>query len=292
MVYQVVCPLCKGDLHNVFMTRDYLVSHEQFEILECSHCQLRVTSPFPEIEIIGRYYQSDAYISHGIEVRSLQDVIYNLVRSYMVGSKKRLVEKSTGKTRGKILDIGCGAGHFLNIMQSGGWEVRGLDSSPKMRALVLSQLGIKVFEPNEWLNSKESYDLITCWHSLEHIHKPWDYLIKIKQQLHQDGILVVALPNYHSVDAQYYRHDWAAYDTPRHLYHFTPYSMSKLMHDYGFKITQTLRLSFDSFYVSLLSAKHQNSSQVTALWLGFRSWILSLFLKQKCSSLIYIMKHE
>lgn len=290
MINQTHCPLCPQELKIVFTTKDYLVSGEKFDIVECSDCRLRLTSPFPEKEDIGSYYESDEYISHADESKGLFDSTYNMVRSYMLGRKINIVEKSSGKKQGAILDIGCGAGHFLNTMKANGWNIKGVDASRKARELVKSQFDIDVMAPEDWLNSDETYDVITCWHSLEHVYEPWDYLEKIKTQLSPGGVLIVALPNYESTDGNEYGADWAAYDTPRHLFHFTPTSIGKIMFDSEFLIDEIHRMSFDSFYVSLLSSKHTGKAMISGIWNGFISWLSSWIHKERCSSLIYIIK--
>ncbi len=290
MHIQIDCPLCKGELEKVHSTKDYLVSDDQFDILECSTCQLRLTNPFPVVKEMNKYYESDEYISHSNSYKSLFEQVYGIVRSYMLGRKCSIVTHASARNHGTVLDIGCGAGHFLKSMQDRGWNVQGVDTSPKAREMVKKQFDINVCTPHHWLHSTEKYDLVTCWHSLEHVHAPWEYLQKIKSQLNAGGTLLVALPNYISTDGQKYGADWAAYDTPRHLYHFTPKSMTKIMEQNGFRIQNIHRMPFDAFYVSLLSAGHKGSSVISGIWNGFLSWSISTIIKKKCSSLIYIMQ--
>lgn len=290
MIDQTQCPLCKNELETVFSTKDYLVSGEKFDIVECSDCRLRLTSPFPDTDKIGSYYKSDAYISHADESKGVFDSIYNFVRLYMLGRKRNIVEKSFENKQGTILDIGCGTGHFLNSMKENGWDVKGVDASQKAQELVKSKFEIDGMTPEDWLNSDETYDVITCWHSLEHVHEPWVYLDKVKSQLSSGGVLIVALPNYESTDGNKYGANWAAYDTPRHLYHFTPSSIEKIMFNNEFLVNEIHRLPFDAFYVSLLSSQHIGKSMINGMWNGFVSWFSSLLNKEKCSSLIYVMK--
>ena len=290
MINQIHCPLCKSELKTIFTTKDYLVSGEKFDIVECSNCRLRMTNPFPDKEKIGNYYESDAYISHAEESKGIFDSIYNMVRSYMLGRKRKIVENSSGIKQGSLLDIGCGAGHFLSSLKENGWDVKGVDASQKARELVKSQFDIDVITPEDWFNSDETYDIITCWHSLEHVYDPWVYLEKIKTQLSVDGVLIVASPNYESTDGNKYGADWAAYDTPRHLYHFTPTSMEKIMFNNEFLIDEIHRMPFDAFYVSILSSQHMEKSMISGIWNGFVSWLSCWVNKEKCSSLIYVMK--
>ena len=284
------CPICTTEMKFKFVTKDYLVTGESFDIVECEACSIRTTTPFPDKKIIGNYYSSDDYISHNDKVSGIFDSIYGLVRTYQLNKKKKLIGKYFNKSNGKILDIGCGAGDFLQYMKENHWNINGVDTSNKARKIANKKLNIKVMDPKDWINNKEKYDVITCWHSLEHVHEPWVYLDKIKKSLTLDGFLIVALPNYQSTDAKIYKEFWAAYDTPRHLYHFTIKSMNKTIKPHGLNIESIYRMNFDPFYVSMLSAKHMGKSFMSGLINGFKSWTLSIFSKDKCSSLIFIIK--
>ena len=284
------CPICTTEMKFKFVTKDYLVTGESFDIVECEACSIRTTTPFPDKKIIGNYYSSDDYISHDDKVSGIFDSIYGLVRTYQLNKKKKLIGKYFNKSNGKILDIGCGAGDFLQYMKENQWNINGVDTSIKATKIAKKKLNIKVMDPKDWINNKEKYDVITCWHSLEHVHEPWVYLDKIKKSLTLDGFLIVALPNYQSTDAKIYKEFWAAYDTPRHLYHFTIKSMNKTIKPHGLNIESIYRMNFDPFYVSMLSAKHMGKSFMSGLINGFKSWILSIFSKDKCSSLIFIIK--
>ena len=284
------CPICTTEMKFKFVTKDYLVTGESFDIVECEACSIRTTTPFPDKKIIGNYYSSDDYISHDDKVSGIFDSIYGLVRTYQLNKKKKLIGKYFNKSNGKILDIGCGAGDFLQYMKENHWNINGVDTSNKARKIANKKLNIKVMDPKDWINNKEKYDVITCWHSLEHVHEPWVYLDKIKKSLTLNGFLIVALPNYQSTDAKIYKEFWAAYDTPRHLYHFTIKSMNKTIKPHGLNIESIYRMNFDPFYVSMLSAKHMGKSFMSGLINGFKSWTLSIFSKDKCSSLIFIIK--
>ena len=284
------CPICTTEMKFKFVTKDYLVTGESFDIVECEACSIRTTTPFPDKKIIGNYYSSDDYISHDDKVSGIFDSIYGLVRTYQLNKKKKLIGKYFNKSNGKILDIGCGAGDFLQYMKENHWNINGVDTSNKARKIANKKLNIKVMDPKDWINNKEKYDVITCWHSLEHVHEPWVYLDKIKKSLTLDGFLIVALANYQSTHAKIYKEFWAAYDTPRHLYHFTIKSMNKTIKPHGLNIESIYRMNFDPFYVSMLSAKHMGKSFMSGLINGFKSWTLSIFSKDKCSSLIFIIK--
>ena len=284
-----LCPLCKTQLQTVYTTKDYLVSGESFDIVECQDCALRLTNPFPEENKVNEYYASEDYVSHSEHKKNIFNFIYSSVRDFMLIRKRKLIEKKSGLSKGTLLDFGCGLGHFLNQMKENGWNVFGIDSSPKAKKSVENRFDIRVYSPDEWLNSNETYDIITCWHSLEHIHKPWVYLEQFRERLNPNGLLIIALPNFKSADAEKFKGFWAAYDTPRHFYHFSIKSMSKLTEKNGFSIQTIHRLYFDTFYVSILSAKHMGKSLISGVWSGTVSFLSAAIHKEKCSSLIYIL---
>jgi len=285
-----LCPLCDGEIKPVYTTKDYLVSGEYFDIVECSECALRMTSPFPEEDKINEYYESDDYKSHSEQKKNIFDFLYSMVRSFMLIHKKNLVENNINVSKGTLLDFGCGLGHFLNQMNQQGWDVSGIDSSSVARESVKNRFEIQVHSPQDWLNINKKYDVITCWHSLEHVHKPWIYLQQFKKRLNPNGLLIVALPNFNSSDEDKFKGFWAAYDTPRHLYHFSIKSMSTLAMKNGFNVQSIHRLFFDVFYVSILSAKHMGKSLISGVWSGITSFLSAVGQKKKCSSLIYILK--
>ena len=125
---------------------------------------------------------------------------------------------------------------------------------------------------------------------LEHLPDLENTIIAIQELLTPNGILIVAVPNYNSFDANYYKGFWAAYDTPRHLWHFSQKAMRKLFSK-NIKLLKIQPMLFDSFYVSLLSEKYKtgNSFSLKALWIGLWSNISALKTKEY-SSLIYCYK--
>lgn len=139
--------------------------------------------------------------------------------------------------------------------------------------------------------SPRSFDAITLWHVLEHVHQLHSYVEQLKKLLKQGGKIFIAVPNYDSLDSSVYKLYWAAYDVPRHLYHFTPKSMEALMKRHGLRILEKKPMWFDSFYISLLSSKYKNGKTkwVGAAWSGLRSNMNALFDRDKCSSVIYVI---
>ena len=248
------CPICNSYKNKIVLaTTDYLVSKDKFDIYECKYCSFRFTSPVPNKSEISKYYDSDEYISHSEKSTSIIDRIYKIVQKITLKSKKKIIDKLFFGVNGSLLDIGCGTGDFLQKMKSTGWKVTGVEINATARKIAEDKISESVFTPLEFVNSDFKYDVITMWHSLEHLHDLKDYVQKIVNTLNKDGLLFIAVPNYQSFDAEYYKENWAAYDVPRHLYHFSFRSAEELFNEFGFKIINNKQLPFDSFYVSLLS---------------------------------------
>lgn len=285
------CPVCKSSqTAPAFKAQDYTVSGEQFTICHCSSCSFKFTHPVPPEDKIGAYYQSQDYISHSDTNKGFINRAYQWVRNLTLRSKRKLVSRGTGKSKGRLLDIGCGTGYFLNTMKEAGWEVSGIEPSPEARALVQKNFGISPAEPAAIYSLPDaSLDAITMWHVLEHVYDLDGYMARIKAMLAPGGVLFIAVPNHQSLDAEKYGPGWAAWDVPRHLYHFNPAAMEALLKRTGFELKQMKKMPFDSFYVSLLSEKYRKGGMMRAAFIGFRSWLAALFNTKRCSSIIYII---
>jgi 2-polyprenyl-3-methyl-5-hydroxy-6-metoxy-1,4-benzoquinol methylase len=292
MIVYTSCPNCgESDISKVLSAKDYTVSHEVFEIWECKNCTQRFTQNVPDQQHIGKYYQSENYISHSDTSKGLINNLYHKVRKRTLVQKKKLIEKTTGKSNGNILDVGAGTGAFLNAMKNANWNVTGLepDENARTKALELYNLDLKEAEKLFSLPA-ESFDAITLWHVLEHVHALHEYVEQLKNLVSKDGKLFIAVPNYTSADAKMYDEFWAAYDVPRHLYHFSPTSMERLLNAHGLKLETMKPMWYDSVYVSMLSEKYKTgkSHAIKALVNGIVSNMETVFDKTKCSSLIYI----
>lgn len=286
------CPACgHAETKEVLQAKDQLVSKEMFHVWECGNCTLRFTFPVPGESEIGSFYQSEEYVSHSNTSKGLVNKVYQSVRKRTLNAKRKLILKLTGKKSGSILDIGCGTGDFLGKLKESGWTATGIEPDPGARKLAIDNHGLNVQTPETLFDLPESgFDAITMWHVLEHVHRLHDYLEKIHQMLKQDGVFIIAVPNYTSHDAKVYKSGWAAYDVPRHLYHFSPKSMRILVEKFGFQIQGMRRMPFDSFYVSMLSEQHRNGGMIRAGWVGFWSWFKALGGAEKCSSIIYVVR--
>jgi 2-polyprenyl-3-methyl-5-hydroxy-6-metoxy-1,4-benzoquinol methylase len=293
MITYSQCPVCNSaQIQDAFSAKDYTVSNEIFTIVKCNSCTHMFTQNVATQNEIGKYYQSENYISHSDTQEGIVNKLYHAVRKLTLTGKKNLLQKETGKQQGKILDIGCGSGAFLNTMQQAGWESTGLEPDDAARMKAAELYNIDPQPSHQIFNlPHNTYDAITLWHVLEHVHQLHEYIAQLKNMLTANGRIFIAVPNYTSYDAQHYAYHWAAYDVPRHLYHFSPASMKNLLEQHGLNIKKTKPMWFDSFYVSMLSEQYKNGKGniIKAIFIGFVSNLKTLFNKEKCSSLIYVI---
>lgn len=267
---------------------DYSVSKEAFQLEYNSKYDLFKTNPIPEN--LDNYYQSEDYISHTDSKRSLFEKMYYLVKQYTLSQKERLIFSQV-KKKGNLLDIGAGTGDFLAYAKSKKWEVVGIEPSSKAKDLALKK-GVKFVESTEEL-SDNSFDVITMFHVLEHVEDLDKQLSELKRISKPNGIIIIAVPNFKSFDAKYYKEFWAAYDVPRHIWHFSKISIQKLFSKKGMELQKIHPMYFDSFYVSLLSEKYKNGKMnfVRAFFIGLLSNLKGMSSKE-FSSHIYVLKNS
>jgi 2-polyprenyl-3-methyl-5-hydroxy-6-metoxy-1,4-benzoquinol methylase len=268
MIVYSSCPNCDSkNISPVITCKDYTVSGEKFDIWECKNCTQRFTQNIPDKEGIGKYYQSENYISHSDTSKGFINIMYHKVRKRTLVQKRKLVETVTAKKTGNILDVGCGTGAFLHTMKEAGWNATGLEPDKTAREKALELYGLHLDDSEKFYQlAPQSYDAITMWHVLEHVHDLHAYIDQLKNLLKSGGKLLIAVPNYASHDADVYKEFWAAYDVPRHLYHFSPASMKTLLKKHGMKVDQMKPMWYDSVYVSMLSIKRYRQMQLRHLY--------------------------
>lgn len=294
MITRTTCLVCGGaEFIAACRCIDHLVSHDEFTVMKCKSCGFMFTQNIPRPEDIGRYYESSEYISHTGGHKSITDRLYSVARKVMLGRKASIIRKFSRKRRGSILDIGAGTGHFVCRMRDSGWEAVGVEVNETAREQALIINNVTLFRSlKESAFPAETFDAVTLWHVLEHIHNPDEYLSSIADAVKPDGILVIALPNPLSADAVHYAEDWAAFDVPRHLWHFDSKSIDALALRAGFAPVAVKRMPVDGFYISILSEKNRKSTLplVRGLFKGFLFLLATIFRKQRASSLMYIYK--
>jgi len=271
-----------------FKTKDYLVSQENFTLIFDKDSDMLITEPQPKN--LEKYYDPKNYISHSDDKNSFIEKVYQQVKKITLNKKVKLIDQYSLDEK-SILDIGCGTGEFLAYAKNKNWNTVGVEVNQNARNKA-SNKNLKIYKSLEDLPNRK-FNIISLWHVLEHLPKLNEKISLIKTKLDDNGTLIIAVPNYKSYDAKHYKEFWAAYDTPRHLWHFSQDAIKILFEKHNFKVTKTLPMYFDSFYVSLLSEKYKNgkSNYLKAFYRGFMSNIKAKS-NGEYSSLIYILKKK
>jgi 2-polyprenyl-3-methyl-5-hydroxy-6-metoxy-1,4-benzoquinol methylase len=270
--------------------KDYSVSNETFDLYYDETLDMLITHPQPSLENLGKYYESEDYISHTDNKRSLFEKLYHFVKSIALKNKLNLIN-SLQPNKGKILDIGAGTGDFLSVAKNDGWQTIGVEPSDKAKAIAKNKGVLFVSATSELEN--HSFDVISMWHVLEHVPDLDKQIKELKRLLKPTGTLVIAVPNFKSFDAKHYGKFWAAFDVPIHFWHFSKTAIQLLFEKEEMKLEKVLPMKFDSFYVSLLSEKYKSGKMnfIKAFFIGLESnWKASQQFEY--SSHIYIIKNN
>ena len=287
------CPICDNNKFLKFIKCiDHSVSKESFNLQKCESCNFVLTNPRPNNVDLNNYYKSDKYISHTNKKDGFFNKLYQFIRKIAIRKKLSLIKKY--KKNITILDIGCGTGEFLYACKKRKWDVIGIEPSGLASKKAKENYDLQIVESisSKKLKNK-NYNIITMWHVLEHVTEINETLLSIKKLLAEDGYLIIAVPNYKSYDASYYKEYWAAYDVPIHLWHFSEKTISTLLKKYNLSLIKKKGMIFDSFYVSLLSEefKYGKKNFLKAAIVGLKSNFLALIGKKDYSSMIYIFKN-
>ena len=284
------CPVCESThLDTHLQVKDRMITHESFTIQKCNSCGFHFTNPIPAENSIGSYYKSEEYVSHSSTNKGLVNKLYNLVRNTTLDHKVSLI-RSYAKGN-SVLDIGSGTGHFLNACVKGGLIAQGLEPDNDARIFAKDNFGIDL-EPLKVLETIESNskDVNTMWHVLEHVYHLKRDVTEIVRVLKDNGTLFIAVPNMDSYDAKVYKEYWAAYDVPRHLYHFQENTIKLLFSQFGLECVKIVPMKFDAYYVSMLSEKYKGGNIVKAFLNGLLSNLKSE--SHGYSSQIYVFKKK
>ncbi|MCQ2304294.1 MAG: class I SAM-dependent methyltransferase [Bacteroidales bacterium] len=285
------CPWCQSEkAHTHLSLKDYFLTQEPFDIMVCDDCGLLYTTPKPSDEKLGDYYKSEAYYSHQENKKGFIPRVYEAVKS--VNLKHKIAIATQGKEPGRLLDIGCGVGDFLHYAEQNGWQCTGAEPSEDAASIAKKRIKAEIMLPKDLEKlPDESFDVITMWHVLEHVSDLQWQVNQLNRLLKKGGRLVIALPNFRSYDAQYYKDKWAAYDVPRHLNHFSQDSIAKIFNINCLVKIPTQKLVWDAFYISFMSEKYRQKS-LPLLRGIYRGMISNLKAKKsgEWSSLVYVFE--
>jgi 2-polyprenyl-3-methyl-5-hydroxy-6-metoxy-1,4-benzoquinol methylase len=268
--------------------KDHTVSGELYRVMKNQEYDFLVTSPVPSD--LAKYYQSEDYISHTDAKKSLFDNVYQIVKRHTLKKKVALLNSFLPEQK-TVLDIGAGTGDFLHACKKDNWKVVGVEPSIKAREIAKSKNVLLEKELSFFKGQK--FDVITLWHVLEHVENLEAYTQSLQELLKENGTLLIAVPNYKSFDASHYGSFWAAFDVPRHVWHFSQTSIQKIFALVSLKVVQTIPMKFDAYYVSLLSEKYKNGKMniLKSFWIGFQSNSKAK-RSSEYSSLIYVLKNN
>lgn len=287
------CPVCSSSNNHFFLqAKDYTVSKETFKIKQCSSCGFCFTSPRPSLNRLSDYYKSSEYISHSDSKKGIVNQLYHIVRSFTLKSKFKLVKKYSAPGD-LVVDYGAGTGAFVDYLKKKNMNVLGFEPDVDARKMASEkhQLELKSIEDFE-SNFSNKIKVITLWHVLEHISSLDKFIESASLNLKENGIMIIALPNRNSFDALHYKEHWAAYDVPRHLWHFRKEDIKEVMANNDFDLIDTKSMPYDSYYVSLLSEAYLGTTGLRKLFNAFSLGLASNLKasKDNYSSMIYIFR--
>ena len=287
------CPWCESENTQIHLSlKDEFLTKEDFQIYQCQDCGLLFTEPRPAKDKIGAYYKSEEYYSHQENKQGFIPRIYERVKSINLKNKSKMA--TLALKPGRILDIGCGVGDFLHVMETQGWESFGIEPSEEAKAIAKKRTKAQVYVPEQIEElANESFDLITMWHVLEHVDDLKTEIAHLQRLLKKGGRLVLALPNFKSYDATFYKEKWAAYDVPRHLSHFCRKSIANIFKNSQLRLIETNNLRWDAYYISYMSEQYKKNS--LPLVRGVARGLISNLKARKngeWSSLVYIFEKK
>lgn len=236
---ECACPLCGSTDSRPFIESpdpNPATGGLWFAVVQCQECSLRYTNPRPNIDSIGQFYPTDYLPHRRLHLKKNGTRRWNVLRPLRGKATERRSLPWHGE--GRLLDFGCGAGGFLARMAEQGWKVTGLDASLLAVKQIREELGLRALQgtlPHPELQP-ESFDVITLWCSLEHVHEPRQILQEAHRLLVPGGRILIVVPNIESWPFRWFGPSWFALDLPRHLIHFEPKTLRAMLELSGFEV--------------------------------------------------------
>ena len=252
------CPWCNSEKTQTYIwVKDEFLTKEEFQIQECLNCGLLFTEPRPPKDKIGDYYKSEEYYSHQENKKGFIPKLYESIKAINLKNKYKIA--TNGKSVGKLLDIGCGVGDFIHTAEEQGWQCTGVEPSQDAKAIAKKRIKAEIFSSEDLEQiPNETFDVITMWHVLEHVDDFKWQMSQLQRLIKKGGRIVIALPNYKSYDATFYKEKWAAYDVPRHLNHFNKDTLVKIFKTNDLNLVKTDKLKWDAYYISFMSEQYKH----------------------------------
>lgn len=237
------CLLCKGEKTEVLFERS------PYTIYKCLSCHLGFLFPQPTKDDLHKLYEKSYFAEQydiGVSPDSPEFDRWLSLLEHRVNFFKRK------KKKGTLLDIGCGNGYFLALCKKKGYDVQGLDISKFAAKYAINTLNLPIMisEISDADFQAAQFDIITLWHFLEHTQDPIQVIQSAKKWLKKNGIIIIEVPNFTGTDAQNQWDNWIGWQIPYHFYHFSPETLTKLLHLCGFTV-----IKFKDFHSETVKEK-------------------------------------
>ena len=233
------CSFCAKDL-TAYVLNNIPKYGNIYSILECLECRIAVTHPFPSEEELTRLYSCGNY-------RTNKGKRFGVIIEYLVYISRVLKRSRINKyvKPGRVLDIGCGRGLFLDVMRNGGWDAVGTELNKETASYATKVYGLEVVTGDliKHKLDEESLDAININQVLEHLKNPNEVLLECRRLLRRGGLLLISVPDLRSLQFVIGKENWFLLDLPFHLFHFTEEGLVGLLKTHGFEIRRIKRFS-------------------------------------------------
>ena len=274
----VNCILCHSENNLVDQNVvDRFNQKNSYSIVKCE-CEMRFLNPRVSIDEISKHYQHSSYQPH-YKNNSLVSLMYQIAQLFNNRFKLKVIKRFYDQ--GSILDYGAGDGQFANFMIKKKWNVKIYEPLLKN----MSDLSL-----NEDEIGSDSFDVITMFHSLEHIHNVEKTLQNLYNLLNKDGILIVSVPNHNAYERRFFKSKWIAYDAPRHLYHFNHETIKLFLNKNKFDVIITRSMYLDTLYNTLMSLNKDMFLFLKFIGISLISIFKTIWNKQYSSSILLVCK--
>jgi 2-polyprenyl-3-methyl-5-hydroxy-6-metoxy-1,4-benzoquinol methylase len=233
---QIHCKLCGSTSR-----QQVLRISDAFSLVQCENCGLVATFPPVPATEIGRYYPASYYGENNRRFNALLEGLIPFFRNRRALAIEKFVPG------GRILDVGCGRGILPTLMRERGWEVDALEFSETAARHARDELHLPVFVGDivQSPYADSSFDTVVLWHVLEHLADPAAAIRRARQILKPGGLLVIAVPNFESLQARFAGRHWFHLDVPRHYHHFGLTVLRRLLTANGFSVLDVSHLSVE-----------------------------------------------